>query len=905
MRLWHRFQAVLPRILRREQEERDLEDEIRFDLSEETRLRIERGESPESAQAAVRREFGSVAATKEETREVWGWAFLDRILQDLRFALRTLRKSPGFTFAAVLTLALGIGLCSFLFSTLNGLVLQPLPGAREPEQLVALQDPVSYSHFETYRESAIASDVAAFLGPVPFGVADGSAEGARPERIFGHLVSPEYFSTLGVEPTVGRLFDPATERRGAAPVVVVSERFWRTRLNADPQAAGRTLRINGQPATIVGVAQNDFLGVFPINPADIFVPATADAAVAPELAGGVLDNPSLRPFRVVFRLAPRIAITAAETALEAQARRIEEQIGKGDPNGEQRRRLARLIPAGGLGPFPRELPTLSIAFFGLLMALILSFTCANLAGLMLARSNARGREIAIRLSLGAGRLRLVRQLLTESTILAMLGGAAGLVASYGLLDLLIRSVAGSNPFPSPLQLTPDWRVTTLTFLVSAVAGAGFGLLPALASTRPDLVSALKKEPAAQSGRYRRFGLRNLFMVYQMASAMALVVMMGFMVGGIQQGANRDPGYDTTGLYLFSLDPARDGYAPDDAAALFANLPQRLERRGGATGVTLADPALFRLFSLTDTTISIPAAGEGSKDAVHRVSLSTIGPNLFATLRAPVLQGSEFDQTNLTSDPAPDTVLPAVINHAAAAELFGDANPLGRLVRQDQRVFQVAGVVRYGQPAPFQTEPAPAVFLPLTMKNLRQVPPQGITVAVRTGPGLGLEAIRQELEAIDSRLTMFNAQTMQEHLAQMNRGVQYTTAIYSVVGLFALILASVGLAGITTQAAIRRRKEIGIRMALGAQRRQVLQLVMREGALMVLAGSAIGFVAALGIARLLVSMNLQAAQNFASGATDPVSILGAPVVLVSLAAIACYVPARKAATVDPLVSLREE
>ena len=907
MCLWQRFRGLsFRRLLRRAQDERDLEDEIRFDLSEETRLRIERGEAPDSARAAVRREFGSVAAVKEDTREAWGWTFLDRFLQDFRLALRTLWKSPGFTFAAILTLALGIGICSFLFSTMNGLVLQPLPGAHEPERLTTLEAPVAYPYFETYRdESSIASSVSAFIGPVPFGVAVDGTGDARAERIFGHLVSPEYFSTLGVKPTLGRFFEPTAERRGGPPMVVVSERFWRTRLNADPQAAGRTIRINGYPATIVGVSQKDFLGVFPISPADIFVPVTTDPAIAPELSGDILDNTALRRFRVVLRLAPDVTIGAAEAALEVQTRHLDEQAANRDANRDNQGRLVRLMPAGGLGLWPRELRSMSIAFFGLLMGLILSFTCANLAGLVLARGSARGREIAIRLSLGAGRLRLIRQLLTESIALAMVGGAAGLVAAYGLLNLLTRATAGSASFPSALQLTPDLRVALLTFLISGLAGAGFGLVPALAATRLDLVTGLKRTSATGRGRHRRFGLRNLFMVYQMASAMALVVMMGFMVTGIQQGTNRDPGFDVTGLHLFSLDPARDGYSPNESAAMFTGLGERLAQLNGVDGVTLADPAVFRLFSLPDATVSVPAAAGGLEEAVHRVALQTVGPNFFSTLGVPVLNGAEFSDSELRSDPSPETVLPAVINHTAAAELFGDTNPLGRLIRQDERVFQVAGVVRYGLPAPFRTEPAPTLLLPLTMKSLRQGPPQGIAVLVRARASLGFAEIRRELEAIDSRLTMFNVRTIREHLAQLNSGVQYTTAIYTVVGLFALILACIGLAGITTQAAIRRRKEIGIRIALGAKRQQVLRLVMREGAVMVSIGCLVGFAFAAGVAQVLASMNNQFAQNLSWNKADPLQTLGAPLVLLAVAAIACYIPARRAATVDPLVSLREE
>jgi predicted permease len=463
----------------------------------------------------------------------------------------------------------------------------------------------------------------------------------------------------------------------------------------------------------------------------------------------------------------------------------------------------------------------------------------------------------------------------------------------------------SATFPSGIHLTPDLRVTVITFLVSALAGAGFGLIPALASTRLDLVTGLKEISTARLGRYRRFGMRNLFMVYQMTCAMLLVLIMGFMLSGIKRGAVRDPGFDTTGLYLFSLDPARDGYSPDQSAALFSGLPERLARLNGVDGVTLGDQTPFNNFGVTDTAVSVPSAAADGSEAVHQVALQTIGPDFFATLGVPLLRGTEFGNRELRSDPAAGATLPAIINQTAAKRLFGDTDPLGRRIRQDRRTFQVAGVVRYGRPVFFKSEPAPTVFLPLTMKNLRRGPAQGISVLVRARKGVGFAAINRELEAIDSRLTMFNLQTMGEHLAQFDKAVEYVLAIYTVVGLFALILACVGLAGVSAQSVVRRRKEIGIRMALGAQRRQVLRLVMKEGATMALIGSVLGVAGASGITRLLALASAQFAQALALSITDPLRIVGAPLLLIALAAIACYLPARRSATIDPLMALREE
>ncbi len=905
MRWWLRLRSLRwPHMLVRERDERDLDDEIRFDLAEEMRLRVERGESSETAWAAARREFGPVAAVKEQTRAVWGWMATERVAQDLRFAARTFSRSPGFTAAALLTLALGIGLCSFLFSSLNGIVLRPLPGAREAQRLAAIDSPVPYPYFEHYRdESAVASAVAAYLGPVPFSVATENTGNTQAERVLGHLVSPGYFATLGVEPLLGRWFDPVLERRGAAPGVVVSERFWRTRLHADSRAIGRMLHVNGQPATLLGVARKDFLGVFPSSPADIFVPVTANPAIAPELAGDVLDRTNLPVFRVVLRLAPHVTMTAAEAALEVQTRNLEEQLGKGQESPP--RRPVGLIAAGGMVPWPQQQRSMTIVFFGLLMSLVLSFTCANLGGLMLARGSARGAEIAIRLSLGASRFRLVRQLLTESILLATVGGAAGLAAAYGLLSLLTHSVAGTAPFGPSIRLTPDLRVALLTFLVSALAGTGFGLLPALAATRPDLVTALKGASATGLGLYKRFGLRNLFLVYQMASAMALVLIMGILLSGLQRGTNRNPGFDPDGLYLFSLDPLRDGLSLDESAAVLRDLPERLMRLKGVEAAALADQSLSKLFATPNTAVSVPGAGAGEPESVHRVVVQSVGPGFFATLGVPVLHGAEFTDLEVRSVASGREPLPVVLNQSAASELFGDTEPLGRLIRQDGRVWQVAAIVRDDRPAPLRAKAPATVSLPLKAGDPEGSSAESVAVLVRLRKGAEFEEVREELQAVDGRLTMFNQTTMRENLARFEEGVGYVSAIYALLGIFALTLAGVGLAGVTSNAVVRRRKEIGIRMALGARPSQVLRLVLREGAAMVVVGSLLGLAGGFAITRVLGAISAQAAGGIAWSLSEPMRILAAPVLLILVAAIACYLPARRSVSFDPLVALREE
>ena len=892
------------RFFLRRRAERDLDEEIRFDLAEESRRLVERGESPDAARDSARRSFGSVIRIKEEAREAWGWAEAERLAQDVRFAARTVRASPGFSLAAVLTLAIGLGLCSFLFNTLDALLLRPLPGAREPSQLVATQSPVAFAYFDRYRGLGdVATAAAAYIGPVPFNLALSNGNAAPAERISGHLVSLEYFSTLGVRPLLGRFFEPDLERHGGPPTAVISERFWRTRLDADAHAIGREIWINRQRTTIVGVAEKQFHGLFPITPADIFVPVTADAAVAPELAGNALENPSSRLFRVFLRLAPGVDIKAAEEVLDITTRQLDDTYGYRPPDQEHVPRRARLIGAATVAPYPAELRLLVVVFFGAMTVLILTFTCANIAGLVLARASARRHEVALRLALGAGRARMVRQLLVESILLAAVGGAGGLAATYGFVELLTRVVAVSPLFRLAVQLTPDSRVAALTFGVSVATGVALGLIPALAITRADLIGGLKRHPAASVARYHRFGLRNLFMVYQLSAATTLVVIMGFLLSGIQSGATRDAGFAAEGLSMLALDPVRDGYSVDEAAEVLAGLPDRLIEAGDVEAAALMDSRPFQQFVLADRTASVPSGHAPAAEVIQRVAVQTVGPGFFATLGVRLQRGVEFSRQDFQFVPAGRAAMPAVINHTAA-ELFG-VDPLGKIFRLEERVVQVAGIVKYGLPPPFGVAASPTVFLPLTMPDLQRPRPQGIPVLVRARDGDGIERARQRLKQIDANLTMFDARTVRGQIDDLYMVVRYTQAVYGVVGLFALVLAAVGLAGVTAHAVMRRRKEIGIRMALGARSLHVMGLVMREGAIMTAVGSCIGLAFAFGLARALMAINSELGQTLHTGMAHPMRLLAGPAILIAVTAIACYLPAHRSSHVNPLIALRED
>ena len=517
--MWVRLRFWFAALVRRARFEREIADELAFHLRARADEWQRRGLSPPAARRRARMELGNVEGIKDDLRDVRFGRWLAPLRQDLRYGFRMLRVRPGLTIIGVTSLAVGIGASTFFFSQFNAMVLRPLPGARDPAALVAIGEPLSYPAFERVRElEETVEAAAAYIGPVAFTVVvDGTAAGG--ERAFGHHVSPDYFATLGVRPTVGRLFGPEIERVGSEPVVVVSHQFWTSRLDADPGAVGRALRVNGRSATLVGVAAEGFRGVFPVNPADIFVPVTAGASFAPELGGDILTDPGRNWFQVVVRLASEVSMRTAEAAFDTVTRATE----LSRPDIEERRREGRLVsllPAGGVGRLTTEQRGRMVALYGLLGGLVLSLACANLAGLLLARAGERRREMAVRLALGAGRARLVRQLLTESVLLGLGGGVAGLLVAHWLIrafDSVNSAAMASSSFEMELRVDPT--VALFTAGLAVVAGVAVGLAPALAATRvgrTGVSARLRGGAQVPLSAYRRFGVRNLFIGYQMA-----------------------------------------------------------------------------------------------------------------------------------------------------------------------------------------------------------------------------------------------------------------------------------------------------------------------------------------------------------------------------------------------------
>jgi predicted permease len=835
--------------------------------------------------------------------------YLREIRQDVSYALRVLAKAPGFTSVAILSLAIGIGMCCTVLSEIQPLVGPP-PGVRDPAALVTFHwSPVSYPYFERYRDAhQVVAAATAVLGPVPFAVAFAGDSSAKAERFYGHLVSPEYFSTLGVTPAAGRFFSPETEKPGMPPVVVVSDRFWRTHLGADPHAVGRRLRLNGLMATIVGIGPKGFQGIWPGYPADLFVPATCDTSVAPELSGDPLNRYDREIFRVVLRLAPGVTMPVAEATIDTITRNLDREYGV--PSGRDGKgRMWRLMPAGTFLYITPEQHAFVNTFNVVLWALVLSLVCVNLANLLLARGSQRRREIAIRLSVGASRPRLIRQFLTESVLLSFAGGVAGIALAFGITHAM-SSLPVPSPTPQEFNCQLDFRVLAITLAIALAAGVGFGLMPALSSAHVDIGRTLKEGAQAPLRGYRRFGSRNLFVVCQMAVSLMLLLVTWFVAMGFLNTTRLDTGFETGKLILISLDPVRDGYSAERTSALVAALPDELSRADGVRSVTLAGSVPFASLASDQANTRVASqTGDGlGGQVLHSVFRDFIGANYFATLGVPLLGGREFDLRDQRQDePGPqDAAVPAVLNQTAARELFGSENPIGRRLREGERNYTVVGLTRDVPSGFLVTRPVATLFVPLSAEWFRKNPTERITILLRaTTPRNTLAPVRNQLASLHPDLTVFNVRTMREDLDRLNSFVEWQAAIYITLGMFALLLASIGLGGVTAYAVARRRKEIGIRMALGARSGQVQAMVLTEGTALLMAGSVLGLGGAYVIARAFAAYSDTLARTFGHRGGNAALVFSAPVMLAGLAMLACYLPARRATEIDPVAALREE
>ena len=843
--------------------------------------------------------------------------------QDVLYGLRMLRRAPGFTAVALLSLTLGIGIATSAFSELNGFVLRDVPQVRDPGGLVAIQAPVSYPDYRRLSDRRdLFSSALAYAAPVPLGVGLAGPAPLRgaTERVWGHLVSPDYFSVLGVRLAIGHGFEGQPEHGGPASVVV-SYRFWQNHLGSDPSAIGRTLRINGSPCTVVGVGPPDFQGASPmLYGADLWLPVAVEG-LAPELAGHVIDRHDAAIFHMVGRLQPGIDPARAESELDTVVRQLEVEYGDADRN--QKGRRISLLPGGKLLPMRKQdLPVLT-TFFIVLGGMILLIASSNVANMMMARSADRRREIAVRLAMGAGRWRLMRQLLAESMIVAAASGVLGFLMAEGLMRAASQEQFNWS-MPLNFTLAPDGRVLLFTLGLTAFTGMAFGFLPAWRASRTDLTPALKEGGNVQLRRFRRISLRNVLMLSQVAGSLALLLITGFLVIGHRRIAGTEVGFDAQRLYMISLDPLRDGYTPARATDFFQKLLDRVKLLPSVTSASLASTVPMEMIGRPWLRFAVPGRQEGK--AVYGAVRFSVGRDYFDTLGIPILRGRGFRK-----DDEAQGARAAIVSEKLVEDCWKGEDPVGRRIEigaedlprflvagadggrsprtsAQTEVFEVVGVarnVRDGLNLEVKDSP-PVIYLPMRPEEFGRPARNGFTLIVRATPGVDvLAALRREISLMDATLTPFHGRNMVDQINDLMFPVKVALYTYGCIGIFGLILAAVGLAGVTAYSVTQRRHEIGIRVALGAGKGDVLGLVMKEGAVLVVIGSACGMAAAWAAIRGMSAAMAQIARTASMSTSDPWLLVGAPALLAVLAMVACYVPARKSMEVDPVVTLRQE
>lgn len=828
--------------------------------------------------------------------------YLNDMRRDLRYAARALVKSRGFALVGIISTGIGMGLTTMVYNSKWQLISRELP-AENASRLAMPDKPVSYYHIEQYRNvQQLFTGVAAMQTGVPFDVTFQSDLSAKPQRVFGQLVSADYFSVLGVTAQRGRVLSPDLDKPGNAPVVVISDRFWRNRLNSSPNAVGQTLRLNGQSATIVGITPKNFNGALPINPSEVFVPVTVPPSLAPELRNDVLHQRNAREFLALLCLAPGVTLESAEAGLDMIERRLDEQDSSILARADKARRVT-LLPAGTMVPIPRNLKPVVAGFYLALMALIMIIACMNLANMLLARGANRRKELAIRLAIGASRFRLVRQMLSEGMLISLLGGVVGFALAYGL-SMLYSKFRPPTAIPEETNFTPDWHVIVFVFVLAIVCGIGFSLAPALRATRADMTPALKEGSALQLSRYRYFGLRNVLMVAQVTGSLMLLLITGFLVIGISQVSIVKTNFDPHTMYLLGIDPVREGYTPEKALALFEKLPEQIKSLNGVQSVALTAQEPFSTEDDEDSAIQLTSEDDHGASRLEASGFEqTIGAGYFAALNEPMLAGREFTDLDQRSQTDGSRALPAIVNESAARKFFGNGNAIGGRIRDDKRSYEVLGVVHDLRSGIGASQAL--LYVPLTQRNFTRPPANGLIMMVRAGSGAdALRGIRGQIAMMDPNLNLLNVRTLSDYLELSRSSDRFAINSYGGIGVFGLVLASIGLAGVTAYAVAQRRKEIGIRMALGARRGQVLLLVLREGAALVIVGTLLGFMGAFTLAKMLSSLTSVFVDALRVGTNDPRLLVGAPLLLSALALLACYIPARRAAKIDPLKTLRE-
>jgi predicted permease len=907
----------LSALIRRNRLDAELEDEIDLHIALRRQALVDDGMDPREAAYEARRMFGNVTVKREESREMWGFPSLDTIVQDLRYGLRLLGRSPVFTVISVLSLAIGIGSTAAVFSLADALVLQKLPvkapdelaafgwqaGPRNPagsitgnfsgDRTVTSSTSFSFPAFDAFRRDA--ADLAEVFGFASlYGSVDLTVDG-QAEVGSGQVVSGNYFSTLGIRAAAGRLLLETDDREDAPPAAVISYGFWTRRFSRAPDVVGKTLVVNRVPVTIVGVTPKGFHGAIQLGDSPA---VTLPLAVRPAIESrGQWRDPASWWVLVMARLRPGVSPDAAQALLDQTLKRTAAEANPSLAAHE----LPRLgLRPGAWGQDDRGAPKESLLIMASVVGVVLLVACATVANLLLVRGVSRVREVALRIAIGASRRRIVRQLVTEGLLLALIGSALGLLVADSIAAGLLPAL--SNSSIDSFNVRTDWRVFLFTAVVAATCSVLFALVPSLRSTGVNAASALQENMRSTTSARRGVRLTGGLVIVQVALSVLLVTVAGLLVHSMRNLQRVNPGFDASNTLIFRIDPVRSGYDLPRTRTLLEQIQVRLSAIPDVRSVSFSSATLISGGGSSGPAVPLDApvvtpnsAEDRDQQRQYSTMRLTVGDGFFGTLGIPMLRGRDFAPGD-TGQAQPV----AVINRALAQRLFGDADPIGRQFKwgttKDAMVMDVIGVCGDTKYTSIRTNAPPTLYV-----SYRQVRVAATTFEVRTqgDPTAIVAQVREGVRGVDPHLPIAAVRTQEEQINASLQSVGLMATLASVLGGLAVLLAGIGLYGILAYSVSRRTPEIGIRMALGAEQWAVRWMVTKNALLLALVGVVIGVMGALAGTSVVRSL------LFGLSPTDPLTFALAALLMLSVAVAAAYLPARRASRVDPVVALRVE